>query len=314
MATEREILDAFNEEGGRHERYAGDVLLPRIPGEPPRRTAAGTAYLTGPGVAMMGRMYFRPEQAREFLAGFGEETGFLDYLDDPTRLDHGEGLCKFAGQLCYLSLGPGRTKNADAGRYFTNIKEQAHGSVLEHTVYSMLWWGVSRSVTHEAVRHRAGTAFSQVSQRYVGGDMLRFVERPEYQGDAECHANFERFINTAHERYERSCDRLLTMQRGGGAQVLTAEARTEARKKVRQAARESLPNCTEAPIQVTMNGRAWRHFIEMRASSAAEIEIRRVAWRTLLCLASVDPHLWNDIALTTLPDGTRAATAGYRKV
>jgi thymidylate synthase (FAD) len=67
--------------------------------------------------------------------------------------------------------------------YLRHIKESGHGSVLEHVNYSLLIWGVSRALTHELVRHRAGFGFSQVSQRYVAGKHLRFVETPATQFD-----------------------------------------------------------------------------------------------------------------------------------
>jgi len=77
----------------------------------------------------------------------------------------GERLAEFAGRLCYMSqANPAHRTTRD---YLENIKRQGHGSVLEHASYSLLLEGVSRSLTHELVRHRAGWAFSQLSQRYV---------------------------------------------------------------------------------------------------------------------------------------------------
>ena len=77
----------------------------------------------------------------------------------------GERLAEFAGRLCYMSQkNPANRATRD---YLENIKKQGHGSVLEHANYSLLLEGVSRSLTHELVRHRAGFAYSQLSQRYV---------------------------------------------------------------------------------------------------------------------------------------------------
>ena len=77
----------------------------------------------------------------------------------------GERLAEFAGRLCYMSQrNPAGRNTRD---YLENIKRQGHGSVLEHANYSVLIEGVSRSLTHELVRHRAGWAYSQLSQRYV---------------------------------------------------------------------------------------------------------------------------------------------------
>src|SRR4051794_17860533 len=106
-----------------------------------------------------------------------------------------EALAEFAGRLCYLSFGedaglegghktiPGRTTNQ---AYLANILRTRHGSVLEHAVWSFLLEGVSRSLTHELVRHRAGMGYSQLSQRYVDESDIGFVLPPEIrEGTAE---------------------------------------------------------------------------------------------------------------------------------
>src|SRR4029077_20385238 len=140
------------------------------------------------------------------------ELHFAQYLDDPTPLPPGALVCKTAGQLCYASFSRKRTYNADADRYFANIKESGHGSVLEHANFSFLFYGISRSVTHELVRPRAGFGFSMLSQRYVSGRVLRFVERPEYVDDPELHDLFCRRIDRAAEEYESMADALMKRQ------------------------------------------------------------------------------------------------------
>jgi len=249
----------------------------------------------------------------DFLAGFDPDLRFPRYLDDPTGLTPAARLCKAAGQVCYASFGPKRTYNADAARYFRNIMESGHGSVLEHANFTLLFHGISRSVTHELVRHRAGVGVSQVSQRYVSGTVLRFVERPEYQADAELHAAFESRIDRAAAEYAAVAERLIAQQKAG-SEILSGEARTDLRKKVQQAARSVLPNETEAPIVVTANVRAWRHILEMRASPHAEIEIREMAYRAYLCLVHSEPLLFGDYRVVTLPDGTYCVETDHPKV
>ena len=277
------------------------------------RTEAGTAYLRSPGVAMLARPAVDVGGLGAFLDGFDDELGFGEYLADETRLTPGAAICKAAGQLCYMSFGPHRTRNADASRYLANIKESGHGSVLEHASYSLLMYGISRSVTHELVRHRAGFAFSQVSQRYVSGKVLRFVERPEFAADTELHREFERRIDRAAEEYAAVASRLLTLQWDGGA-MLSGEARTDLRKKVQQAARAVLPNETEAPIVVTANVRAWRHFVEMRASRHAELEIRRLALLVYRVMVEAEPLLFEDYREVDCADGTPSVETDFGKV
>jgi thymidylate synthase (FAD) len=291
---------------------AADTGYPHVPSEA-RTTAGGTPYLQTPGAHLIARPSVSLESLGEFLGGFAADLEFPQYLEDPTPLPPGAQLCKVAGQLCYASFSPKRTTNDKAERYFENIKSSGHGSVLEHANFSFLIYGISRSVTHEVVRHRAGFAFSQLSQRYVSGKVLRFVERPEYVNDPELHALFEKRIDRAAQEYEEVAQALMARQKSG-TEILFAEYKTDLRKKVQQSARSLLPNETEAPLVMTGNARAWRHFIEMRANAHAETEIREMAFRVYLCLSAIDPLLFGDYSIEALPDGTHVVDTPHRKV
>ena len=280
---------------------------------PVQHTPGGTPYLTQPGVVILARPQTNLAGLEGFLAGYDESSHFSDYLDDPTNLPDSAQLCKVAGQLCYMSFGRKRSYNADADRYFTNLKASGHGSVFEHANFSLLLYGISRSVTHELVRHRSGMSFSQQSQRYISGRMVRFVERPEYSVDEGLHTQFLQRIERATTEYAAITERILEMQHAG-TQLLSAEERTDLRKKVQQTARSVLPNETEAPIVVTGNARAWRHIISMRASAHAETEIRELAVRVFLCLYLTDPLLFSDYTLVQLPDGTMAVKTEFEKI
>ncbi|HLM78331.1 MAG TPA: FAD-dependent thymidylate synthase [Rubrobacteraceae bacterium] len=279
---------------------------------PVSHTAAGTAYLKAPGVVMLAKPQTDLAGLRDFLGGFDSSLSFPAYLDDPTELPGSSQLCKTAGQLCYASFGLRRTTNEHAAQYFERLTSAGHGSVLEHASFSFLFYGISRSVTHELVRHRVGVGVSQISQRYVSGAVLRFVERPEYQPDTELHGLFEERADRAAAEYETMARHLLERQ-GEGDPLLDAEHKTDARKKVQQTARSLLPNETEAPMVFTANVRALRHIIEMRADEHAESEIRNLAIRVFLCLNVADPILFGDYELQSLPDGTHNVTTNYRK-
>lgn len=289
-----------------------DDVFPSIV-SPVFTTPGGVRYLRAPGVITLARTMAAPEGPALFLSGFPEDLGFADAASDPTRLPDGAQICKTAGQLCYMSFGPKRTTNAEAARYFANILASGHGSVLEHASYSFLAYGISRSVTHELVRHRAGFAFSQVSQRYVSAQTLRFVERPEFQADDDLHdafvARIERVAND-HAQLER---RLREHQREG-SDALAAEGATARRKQIQQAARALLPNETEAPIVVTGNVRAWRHFIEARANEHADVEIRLLAHAIFRCLREIEPTLFGDYVEAVLGDGSIAVSTATPKV
>ncbi len=278
------------------------------------RSPRGEMYLKKPGVVLIAQTAFNAEQVQGFLDGFEDSLGFKQYLADPGELAASEHLTKLAGQLCYLSFGSLRSWNKDAAGYFRNIKTSGHGSVLEHASFSFLCYGIDRSVTHELVRHRAGFGFSQVSQRYVDGRVLRFVERAEYQNDTDLHLDFIDWIEQSAARYNSRAERLLLLQHGEAAGIMSAETKRDARKKVNQAARSCLPNETEAPIIVTANVRGWRHFCEMRASGHADVAIRSLGMRIFECLRQVAPLLFDDYAVVRLLDGTDEVTTSSRKV
>jgi len=271
-------------------------------------TSQGTRYLKEPGVVLLSK----PFVDLSGMAAFLDDLDFGDYLNDPTELPSGTQLCKTAGQLCYMSFGEKRTKNIDAEKYFHNIISSGHHSVLEHANYTFMLYGVSRSLTHELVRHRM-FSYSQVSQRYISGKMLRFVERPEYQNDEMLHKIFEDRIDRVSSEYASLAYGLLLRQEAG-EDILSAELKTDLRKKVNQAARSCLPNETEAPIVMTGNIRAWRHFLEMRASEHAETEIRAVAMKVFYLLQATEPILFADYEVVYLADGTEAVRTKYRKV
>lgn len=294
-------------------------MSPTLPLEYPRLDAegfvspGGVRYVKEPGVVLLGQPAVDITGLRTYLSQFDPALKFDAYVDDPTALPAGTHLCKTAGQTCYCSWGEKRTMNAEAKKYVANIVASGHGSVLEHANYSFFLYGVSRSLTHELVRHRAGCAYSQVSQRYVDDTTLRFVMRPEYDGDPELQTRFFTNIERAAKEY-REITGLLLSRQGSGSEILSGEKKRDLRKKVQQAARSVLPNETEAPITFTANARALRHTMEMRASDHAEIEIRRLFMKIYRVVVQVDPILFGDYEVVKLPDGTECLTTEHPKV
>ncbi|MFO0877158.1 MAG: FAD-dependent thymidylate synthase [Gemmataceae bacterium] len=217
----------------------------------------------------------------------------------------GEHLAEIAGRLCYMSYARPRPGGNKA--YLDHILEVGHGSVLEHAAWNFIFTGISRSCTHELVRHRAGFGFSQLSQRYVDESVAEYVEPDVIANDPELHALWLDAIGRVHQAYVVLVQKL--------NERFSAEPdRTLRRKMARQAARSVLPNATETKIFVTANARALRHFIEMRASRHAEVEIRKLAIAVLRVMQTEAPNLFGDYQLVDLGDGTWEATTQYRKV
>jgi thymidylate synthase (FAD) len=215
----------------------------------------------------------------------------------------GEKLAEIAGRVCYMSYGRGRKTNAE---FLSHLIEVGHGSVLEHGVWSFLVTGVSRSFTHELIRHRH-FSYSQLSQRYVDESESDFIEPDAIAEDPGLHAAWCEAVNAARTAYDR-------LVHGLEAKFTDLEDKTLRRKMARQAARSVLPNATETKIFVTGNARALRHFIELRGSEHAEIEIRKVAVAMLRILQVEAPNVFADYTLVPLPDGTFATRTEHAKV
>ncbi len=213
-----------------------------------------------PSVYLVGRQTINEAEIERFLADHKASW------ETDTEIG-AEQLCEVAGRLCYMSFGKGRKTNNE---YLGHILEVGHGSVLEHATWNLLITGVSRSFTHELVRHRAGWAYSQLSQRYVDESEADFVEPDVIAGDPALHEMWLEAIEASHAAYVKLVEKL-------AEKYAEYPDKTMRRKLARQAARSVLPNATETRIFVSANARALRHFIEMRCSEFADIEIRKVA-------------------------------------
>jgi len=244
-----------------------------------------------PKVTLLARPYFC-EPAHLPVSWLGESTD-------------GERLAEFAGRLCYMSqANPAKRPTRE---YLENIKKQGHGSVLEHANYTLLLEGVSRSLTHELVRHRAGFAYSQLSQRYVDESNANFVVPPAIIGDEALETRWREEVESAQRTYVSLVEQLMTRY-GWIAD------RVHRRKMAREAARAVLPNATETKIVVTGNSRAWRTMLELRSSEGAELEIRRFAVETLRLLQREAPGFFSDFVIYVAEDRREAAKVEYHKV
>jgi thymidylate synthase (FAD) len=231
------------------------------------------------------------------------KTEFLAPPDVPweTDAEGGQALTEFAGRACYQSWSKPNPKTATNGAYIGHIIDVGHFSVLEHASVSFYITGISRSCTHELVRHRH-FSYSQLSQRYVPERDAEVVVPPGLEDDAELVEIFTAAADASRVAYTELLNRLEAKFADQPNAVLR-------RKQARQAARAVLPNATETRIVVTGNYRAWRHFIAMRASEHADVEIRRLAIACLRELVDVAPAVFTDFEITTLADGTEVATS-----
>ena len=248
-------------------------------------------FYTAPRVTVLARPVFtQPEHLP--VNWIGESTD-------------GEKLAEFAGRLCYMSQKNPASRTTQ--EYLENIKKQGHGSVFEHANYSLLLEGVSRSLTHELVRHRAGFAYSQLSQRYVDESDAAFVVPPAILGDDALVDAWKQQIEAAQQTYIALVDKLMTRYQW-------VDDKVHRRKMAREAARGVLPNSTETKIVVTGNVRAWRTMLELRSAEGAEFEIRRMALAVLRTLQQEAPSFFNDFEIYVAADRAESARIAYHKI
>ena len=231
------------------------------------------------------------------------KTEFAAPPDVPwsTDAEGGQALTEFAGRACYQSWSKPNPKTATNAAYLRHIIDVGHFSVLEHASVSFYITGVSRSCTHELIRHRH-FSYSQLSQRFVPERDSQVVLPPGIEDDPELQRLFFAAADASRDAYAA----LLAKLEAKFADEPNAVLR---RKQARQAARAVLPNATETRIVVSGNYRAWRHFIAMRASEHADVEIRRLAIACLRQLADLAPAVFADFEISTLADGSEVATS-----
>lgn len=284
-----------------------------------------------PKVYVVGANILDEDALQEFLADEGASWR-------PDGRLNGESLAEAAGRVCYMSFSKPRPGGNRA--YLRHILEVGHGSVLEHAVWSFLVTGISRALSHELVRHRAGVSPSQLSQRYVDESVAEYVEPDVIAGDVGLHALWLGAVEQSHAAYVRLAEALTEKLRlenttpchtcEGTGQLIGYDScphckgskrvpfgtvsATELRKQARQAARSVLPNATETKLFLTMNARAIRHFVELRASVHADVEIRKLAVAILRVMQAEAPALFGDYELHPLRDGTFEVKTPYRKV
>jgi thymidylate synthase (FAD) len=257
-------------------------------------------YITKPHVYLLGRQAVVEEELARFL----DDEGMLFTTDTKVAA---EILAEVAGRTCYMSFGKGRKSNQE---YLDNILTSKHGSVLEHAVWCLLITGVSRALTHELVRHRAGFGYSQLSQRYVDESEARYVVPPLYQESEELRQKWQQTIECVRKAYVELAEATTAYVQQKHPEMPPRDRR----KWARQAARSILPNACETKIFVTGNSRAWRHFLELRGSPHADTEIRLLAVEIGRVLKQESPNIFGDVEIYDEPDGMPALRVTHSKV
>ncbi len=223
-----------------------------------------------------------------FLTAAGV-TGAGSMTENLMKGEQGEALIELAGRACYKSYEVGLNPNikrvrADREGYIGNILKSKHGSVLEHSTVTFAFFNVSRVFTHEVVRHRAGTAFSQESLRFVRMTEIPFWIPPSLD-DGPVPSLVEDTVEAIEKNYAILVEHF-------GIEKMTTFVE---KKAITSALRRILPIGLSTCIIMTANHRAWRHIIEQRCSGHSEEEIQTVISHVAAQLNSMFTSLYQDM-------------------
>lgn len=272
---------------------------------------------------------------KTFLVGYTTmaEGGMAEYLEATNQeafgevmtktmfeegISLGECLCSFYAKLCYASLVPERNNNISRVREIVdNIKATlaaGHGSVFEHLQLNFVTTNCSRVMTHELVRHRAGTAFSQTSGRYVRTDTLAVVNDPLLGASRNLilqHlAQTAAFYRRLEMRYGLRPPDAEYKASGEWYNPLVKDFAT--RKKLTSALRRFLPNGQANEIGWSVNIRQLRHMLMLRTSAGAEWEIRSVFCEVFSIMRKRFPLLVHDATVVADEKGPLFQVTGMK--
>ena len=246
---------------------------------------------TTPSVFLVARPSVDVAAMRAYLEDVRGES-WLDLREQESAgepVADGELLAEFAGRICYRSWEPGLNPNVsrirtDRRAYFANVLKSAHGSVLEHASYSFAFRNVSRVFTHELVRHRAGSAFSQESLRYVRLTDIGFRVPPALEPLRDQVISLVEQL----EEFQVTAAESLGLDDDGVPFAV--------KKEITSALRRLAPIGLSTDILWTANARTLRHVIEMRTAEGAEEELRLVFDKVARIMQAEAPGLFQDFA------------------
>jgi thymidylate synthase (FAD) len=245
---------------------------------------------TTPEVFLIARPSIDVDGMRGYLRDVGGESWLERRLGEADGDPNGgELLVEFGGRACYRSWEPGLNPNVtkvrtDQREYFANILRSAHGSVLEHANYSLALRNCSRVLTHELIRHRAGSAFSQESLRYVRLADIGFRVPPALEPVRD---QVLSIVEQLEEFQVNAAKELGIDEEGVPFHV---------KKEVTSALRRVAPIGLSTDIVWTANARTLRHVIEMRTAEGAEEELRLVFDRIARMMQAEAPGLFQDFS------------------
>ncbi|MDP3386589.1 MAG: FAD-dependent thymidylate synthase [Eubacteriales bacterium] len=224
-----------------------------------------------------------------------------------------EKLVAAAAKLCYSDMSGDEIMEdltqEKAENFINMLMKLGHQSPVEHVSFTFAIEGVSRTLTHQLVRHRIAS-YSQRSQRYVTEGQFQYVVPPEIKQNTLAEKRFVEAMEHDQKIYDEITDILYQTHYdrliAEGKKISVASS--SAKKMAIEDARYVLPNACETKIMVTMNARSLMHFFRLRCCERAQWEIRQMAYQMLIEVMHVAPGLFKDAgpgcAAGPCPEGT----------
>ena len=202
----------------------------------------------------------------------------LSHTPEPERM------VASSARLCY---SPSSASDLVEGMSQQNVEKMVnmlvamgHDSPLEHVSFTFGIDGVSRTLTHQLVRHRIAS-YNQQSQRYVAAHNFEYVTPPSIAEKPEAKAKYDALMEEIRKAYDSFVEMGVD----------------------KEDARYILANATETKIIVTMNARSLLHFFNLRCCYRAQWEIRELANLMLAECKKVAPLLFKNAGSTCVATG-----------
>ncbi|WFA07677.1 FAD-dependent thymidylate synthase [Tissierella sp. Yu-01] len=211
----------------------------------------------------------------------------------------GEKLVAAAAKLCYSPVGISQIEedlNDDKVELFLNhLMDMGHESPIEHVNFTFGVEGVSRTLTHQLVRHRIAS-YSQQSQRYVRLSQFDYILPPSVEKNEKAKQIFIKAMEEDQKYYDEISSLLYNdhYNRYIEEGLKEKEAKRKAEKEAIEDARYIFPNACETKIVFTMNTRSLLNFFRLRCCNRAQWEIRELAIQMLLEVKKVYPILFKN--------------------
>lgn len=229
------------------------------------------------------------KNAKVYLLAHTVPVNTIDGSKNPERV------VAAAGKLCYsksniLGLYNG-IDDESSKKFISMLSELGHQSPIEHISFTFGIEGISRTCSHQIVRHRLAS-YSQQSQRYVDlQNDFNFIMPESIKNNEKAKLLYEKSMLQDMDVYKQITDALIKEYTKG---VTDKKEISKLTKKALEDSRFALPNACETRIIVTMNARTLLNFFKERCCNRAQWEIRDVANQMLDIVLDVAPNVFSN--------------------